>query len=208
MISIIVAVAENGVIGGDNRLLWHISEDLRRFRSLTTGHPVVMGRKTYESLGRPLPNRTNVVVTRQRIEIPGCRVVHSFDEAAALFGADEELFVIGGAQIYAEALPRADRFYLTRVGRAYEGDTLFPRWDEEAWRLVESESFPGGRENPHPCVSQPTPRRRRGGGRPRRPAPPPGRGTACFSARMPAPRSGAGRVRAIFRYLYSCAFAS
>ncbi len=136
MISIIVAVAENGVIGGDNRLLWHISEDLRRFRSLTTGHPVVMGRKTYESLGRPLPNRTNVVVTRQRIEIPGCRVVHSFDEAAALFGADEELFVIGGAQIYAEALPRADRFYLTRVGRAYEGDTLFPRWDEEAPRGV------------------------------------------------------------------------
>lgn len=152
MISIIVAVAENGVIGGDNRLLWHISEDLRRFRSLTTGHPVVMGRKTYESLGRPLPNRTNVVVTRQRIEIPGCRVVHSFDEAAALFGADEELFVIGGAQIYAEALLRADRFYLTRVGRAYEGDTLFPRWDEEAWRLVESESFPCGREYPHPFV--------------------------------------------------------
>ena len=116
MISIIVAVAENGVIGGDNRLLWHISEDLRRFRSLTTGHPVVMGRKTYESLGRPLPNRTNVVVTRQRIEIPGCRVVHSFDEAAALFGADEELFVIGGALL---ALSLMVGSYIISVKRNY-----------------------------------------------------------------------------------------
>ena len=135
---------------------WHISEDLRRFRSLTTGHPVVMSRKTYESLGRPLPNRTNVVVTRQRIEIPGCRVVHSFDEAAALFGADEELFVIGGAQIYAEALPRADRFYLTRVGRAYEGDTLFPRWDEEAWRLVSRSRSPAAASIPIRSFSKPT----------------------------------------------------
>ena len=97
MISLIVAVAENGVIGDRNALLWHISEDLRHFKAVTTGHPVVMGRKTWESLGRPLPNRTNVVITRQNIEIPGCTVVHSLEEAVALFPADEEVFVIGGA---------------------------------------------------------------------------------------------------------------
>ncbi len=150
MTSIIVAVAENGVIGDRNTLLWHISEDLKHFKALTTGHPVVMGRKTFESLGRPLPNRTNVVISRQQIELPGCRVVHSLDEALALFPEDEEVFVIGGAQIYAEALPRARRFYLTRVFRAYEGDTRFPEWNEEEWRLVESESFPRGKEYPWP----------------------------------------------------------
>ena len=152
MLSLIVAVAQNGVIGDRNALLWHISEDLKHFKALTTGHPVVMGRKTYESLGRPLPNRTNVVISRQEMEIPGCRVVHSLDEALALFPGDEEVFIIGGAQIYAEALPRADRFYLTRVFHDYEGDTRFPEWDEAQWRLVSSESFPCGREYPWPFV--------------------------------------------------------
>ena len=93
MVSIIVAVAENGVIGDKNTLLWHISEDLKHFKAVTTGRPVIMGRKTYESLGRPLPNRTNVVITRRQVEIPGCRVVHSLGEAVALFPADEEVFV-------------------------------------------------------------------------------------------------------------------
>lgn len=150
MTSIIVAVAENGVIGNENALLWHISEDLRHFKALTTGHPVVMGRKTYESLGRPLPNRTNVVITRQEIEIPGCLVVHSLDEALALFPADEEVFIIGGAQIYAQALPLADRFYLTRVFHAYRGDTRFPEWDEREWKLTSSESFSSGVNYPYP----------------------------------------------------------
>ena len=150
MISLIVAVAENGVIGDRNALLWHISEDLRHFKAVTTGHPVVMGRKTWESLGRPLPNRTNVVITRQNIEIPGCTVAHSLEEAVALFPADEEVFVIGGAQIYAAALPLARKFYLTRVFRAYEGDTRFPAWDEREWRLVSSESFSGGKDYPWP----------------------------------------------------------
>ncbi len=149
MISIIVAVAENGVIGDRNTLLWHISEDLRRFKRLTTGHPVVMGRKTCESLGRPLPNRRNVVITRSETEIAGCEVVHSLDEALALFPADEEVFVIGGAQIYAEALPIADRFYLTRVHRDYEGDTRFPDWNPAEWRLVASERFEHGTEYPY-----------------------------------------------------------
>ena len=109
MVSIIAAVAENGVIGNNNSLLWHIAEDMRYFRHVTTGHPVIMGRKTYESLGRPLPRRENVVVTRQELAIPGCRVVHSLGEALALFDPSEELFVIGGAQLYAAALPLASR---------------------------------------------------------------------------------------------------
>ena len=109
-----------------------------------------MGRRTWESLGRPLPNRTNVVVTRQSLAFEGARTVHSLAEAVALFPEDEELFVIGGAQIYAEALPEADRLYLTRVGRVYEGDARFPEWDEAAWRLVRGESFPSGANYPYP----------------------------------------------------------
>ena len=150
MVSIIAAVAANGVIGDRNALLWHISEDLKHFKALTTGHPVVLGRKTWESLGRPLPNRENVVITRQRIDIPGCRVAHSLAGALELFPESEEVFVIGGAQIYAEALPLARRFYLTRVFRSYEGDTRFPAWDEREWRLTDSESFPCGEEYPYP----------------------------------------------------------
>jgi len=160
MTSIIVAVAENGVIGAGNALLWHISEDLKHFKSVTTGHPVVMGRKTFESLGRPLPNRTNVVVTRQELEIPGCRVTHSLEEALALFPAEEEVFVIGGAQIYAAALPLADRFYRTCVHRIYEGDTRFPEWDEREWRPVASETFPCGKDYPWPFTFEIWERRR------------------------------------------------
>ena len=155
MISIIVAVAENGVIGDNNRLLWHISEDLRRFKRITTGHPVVMGRKTWESLGRPLPGRENVVVTRRELSFDGARTVHSLDEAYALFPPEEEVFVIGGAQIYGEALPAADRFYLTRVHRAYEGDTRFPEWDAAEWRLVGSRS-PAANGTSIPSRSRPT----------------------------------------------------
>ncbi|WP_295938892.1 dihydrofolate reductase [uncultured Alistipes sp.] len=160
MISIIVAVAENGVIGDKNTLLWHISEDLKHFKAVTTGHPVIMGRKTFESLGRPLPNRTNVVVTRQDTEIPGCTVVHSLEEAVALFPADEEIFIIGGAQIYGQALPLADRFYLTRVFHSYEGDTHFPEWDERQWKLIESESFASGSAYPYPFAFEIYERRR------------------------------------------------
>ncbi len=152
MISIIVAIAENGVIGDKNDLLWHISEDLKHFKAITTGHPVIMGRKTYESLGRPLPNRRNVVITRQALEIEGCEVVHSLEEAFALFSPDEEVFVIGGAQIYRQALDQADEFYLTRVKHAYEGDTRFPDWDTDKWVLRESEYHSSGAKYPYPFV--------------------------------------------------------
>ena len=150
MISIIVAVAANGVIGDNNSLLWHISEDLRNFKRITSGHPVIMGRKTFESLGRPLPNRTNVVVSRTATAIGGCRVAASLDEAIAMFSADEEAFIIGGAQIYAQALDAADKIYITRVGRDYEGDTSFPEWDATRWRLTSREEFPRGEKYPYP----------------------------------------------------------
>ncbi len=150
MINIIVAIAENDVIGGNNTLLWHISEDLKHFKSITSGHPVIMGRKTYESLGRPLPNRETIVITRSQIEIEGCRVVHSLEEALALFTPKDQIFIIGGAQIYREAMPLADRFYLTRVHKDYEGDTLFPEWDEREWQCVERERFERGAKYEYP----------------------------------------------------------
>ncbi len=150
MLSLIVAVADNGVIGGDNSLLWHISEDLRHFKSVTSGHPVVMGRKTFESLGRPLPNRENVVVTRSDIEIEGCRVAHSLAEALEGYSPADQVFVIGGAQIYEEALPLCDRFYLTRVHHNYEGDTKFPEWSAKEWQCVRSERSERGAKFEYP----------------------------------------------------------
>ena len=150
MISIIVAVAENVTIGDKNALLWHISEDLRNFKRITSGHPVIMGRKTYESLGRPLPNRVNVVVSRTTSHIEGCTVVDSLEKAIAQFPSDEEIFIIGGAQIYAQAMPLADKFYLTVVEHPYEGDTSFPKWNESEWKLIAEERFPCGEKYPYP----------------------------------------------------------
>lgn len=146
MITIIVAVAENGVIGDKNALLWHIREDMVRFRTITSGHPVIMGRKTYESIGRPLPKRTNVVITRSDLQIEGCRVVHSLDEAFEMFEPSEEVFVIGGAQIYEQALSKADRILLTIVHRPYEGDTSFPTIDPSVWEECSRERFERGEE--------------------------------------------------------------
>ena len=151
MISIIVAIARNGVIGGDNRLLWHISEDLRRFKALTTGHPVVMGRKTWKSLGRPLPGRTNVVLTRQLDFAPeGAVVVHSLEEAVRMFPPQEEVFIIGGGELYAQALPLADRLYITTVEADYEGDVRFPEWDRSQWQLTSRELHERGEKFEHP----------------------------------------------------------
>ena len=150
MISIIVAVAQNGVIGDKNSLLWHISEDMRFFKRITSGHPVIMGRKTYESLGRPLPNRTNVVISRTQTAIEGCKVASSLEEAIAMFPNEEEVFVIGGAQIYALALDIADKFYLTRVGHDYEGDTSFPEWKSNEWQLISKEDYERGEKYPYP----------------------------------------------------------
>ena len=160
MISIIVAVAENGVIGDNNRLPWHISEDLRRFKRITTGHPVVMGRKTWESLGRPLPGRKTSSSRggNCRSTVRG-RCIRSTRHTLSS-RRRRKVFVIGGAQIYGEALPAADRFYLTRVHRAYEGDTRFPEWDAAEWRLVGSESFPCGERYEYPFTFETYERKR------------------------------------------------
>ena len=153
MVSIIVAMAENNVIGGDNKLLWHISEDLKRFKAITTGHPVVMGRKTWESLGRPLPNRENVVISRNTDFVAeGARVAASLDEAIALFPAQEEVFVIGGGEVYRQAMDRADRLYITFVEAAYDGDAFFPVIDERQWQPVFTEKHESGAAFPHPFV--------------------------------------------------------
>ena len=150
MISIIAAIADNGVIGDRNALLWHIREDMLHFKHLTMGHPVVMGRKTFESIGRPLPGRENVVVSRVATEIAGCRIVRSLAETQSMFPADEEIFIIGGSQIYEQALPLADRLHITEVHRAYEGDTLFPPIDRSVWRETAREDFERGEEFAYP----------------------------------------------------------
>ena len=150
MITIIVAVAQNGVIGDKNSLLWHISEDMRRFRRLTSGHPVIMGRKTFESIGRPLPDRVNVVITRGDSEFEGCIRAGSLAEAVGMFPPEEEVFIIGGGQIYGEALKIADRLQLTVVEHDYEGDTLFPSWNRDEWRLLWSERYEHGEKFAYP----------------------------------------------------------
>ena len=151
MISLIVAIARTGVIGHADSLIWHISEDLRRFKTITTGHPIVMGRKTYQSIGRPLPGRTNVVISRRNDFRPeGCIVVDSFDKAVSMFDPAENIFVIGGAQVYAQALPIADRLYVTEIEADYEGDTRFPDWDRSQWTLTDAEYFSCGEKFEHP----------------------------------------------------------
>jgi dihydrofolate reductase len=131
-INLIAAVASNGVIGGGNALLWRLPEDLKRFKQLTLGSPIIMGRKTFESIGRPLPGRRNIVVTRNAAwTADGVQACSSLDAALAAATGAEEVFVIGGAEIYALALPRADRLLLTELHQAFEGDAFFPPWPRE-----------------------------------------------------------------------------
>jgi dihydrofolate reductase len=140
MVTIVAAVATNGVIGVGGGLPWHLPDELQRFKELTVGHVLVMGRRTYESIGRPLPGRTTVVVTRQPDWTGGSDLVltaASVPEALATASSlDDEVFVVGGAQVYAEALPHADRLELTHVDAAPAGDTLFPELDWSEWREV------------------------------------------------------------------------
>lgn len=134
-LSVIAAVASNRAIGLDNALPWHLPEDLKQFRGLTMGHHIIMGRKTYDSLGRLLPGRTTVIVSRQAgYRVPGAVTACSLREAVAACGDDEEVFVIGGAELYREALALADRLYLTEVHAEFEADAFFPEYDRDAWQ--------------------------------------------------------------------------
>jgi dihydrofolate reductase len=150
VISLIVAAAENDVIGRDGALPWHLSDDLRRFKALTMGKPIIMGRKTFESIGRPLPGRQNIVITRQPAYVAdGCEVVTSVDDAITAAGSAQETMVIGGAEIYRLFLPLAKRIYLTRVGARIAGDTRFPELPRTAWRESTREEQPADERNDH-----------------------------------------------------------
>jgi dihydrofolate reductase len=158
-ISLVVAAAENGVIGRDGRLPWRIPSDLKTFRRLTLGKPIIMGRKTYQSIGKPLDQRDNIVVTRDlAFHVPGIIVTGSLDAAldkaralAAAKGIDE-IVVIGGAELYRQALPLADRIYLTRVHAEPQGDALFPPLSEGDWREVSREPLPREARDEHACT--------------------------------------------------------
>jgi dihydrofolate reductase len=145
MLSLIVAVSENGVIGKNNQLLWRLSADLKQFKALTTNHVIIMGRKTFDSIGKPLPNRTSIIISRQKnIEIKGCLVVDSLQKAveiAEIIKPNEEIFVIGGGEIYNESLPIADKIYLTEVKTIVEGDTFFPKLNAKDWKEISRNSF-------------------------------------------------------------------
>jgi dihydrofolate reductase len=147
-VSAIVAMATNRCIGRDNTLPWRLPADLKRFKQLTLGHTLIMGRKTYESIGRPLPGRTTLVVTRQRDYAPeGVQVAHSLEQALELARGDE-VFIAGGADLYRQAMEHVRRLYLTRIGRDYEGDTFFPELDLSGWRLVAEEHHPATATEP------------------------------------------------------------
>jgi dihydrofolate reductase len=141
LITLIVAVADNGVIGRDNTLPWHLPDDLRRFKRITMGKPIVMGRKTFDSIGKPLPGRQNIVVTRDtNYRREGVTVVHDAEAALSAAGAVPEVMVIGGAELFRTLLPRAGRLHLTRVHGNIEGDVVWPALDDREWRVVERES--------------------------------------------------------------------
>ena len=140
MVSIIVATDKQGGIGKDNALLWHLPNDLKRFKTITSGHPIIMGRKTYESIGRPLPNRMNIIITQNKdLKIEGCIIVHNLKDAI-IAAEGKDVFIIGGGSIYEQAMEMADMIYLTLVDVSLEADTHFPKINDEQWQIVHSET--------------------------------------------------------------------
>lgn len=147
MITLIAAAAENNALGKNNEMIWHLPDDFKRFKKLTSGHFIIMGRKTYESLDGPLPNRTHIIITRQenyaeKIDANCCIVVDSIEDAIAKSASEDETFVIGGGEIYKLALPLADKIELTRVHGTFEADAYFPEIDENKWNLVNEDYHP------------------------------------------------------------------
>jgi dihydrofolate reductase len=152
MLAIIVAIDENNAIGKDNKLLWHIAEDLKHFRSITNGHPVIMGRKTFESIGKALPCRINIIISRNpQFAAEGCIIAPSLEKAINVAsGIDEKQFIIGGASIYQEALRIVDTIYLTAVHNTYDADAFFPAIPEIEWNEVERIDFVKGKDFDYP----------------------------------------------------------
>lgn len=148
LISLIVAMDKGGLIGRENALPWRLSADLQHFKKITMGKPLIMGRRTHESIGRPLPGRRNIVITTQPgYQAAGCEVVNSLDEALAVCADSEEVMVMGGASLYREFLPHAQRLYITRVDASLAGDTYFPDWSEAAWSCRDRQTFTADEKN-------------------------------------------------------------
>jgi dihydrofolate reductase len=151
MISLIWAMDDNAVIGKDNQLPWHLPEDLKFFKKTTMGHPIAMGRKTHDSIGRPLPGRENIIITRNKdYSSDGCTVLNSVDELIQ-YSKDQnkEIFVIGGAEIFKEVFPSADRLYITKIYHSFDGDTFFPKIDMDQWKLEFKEPGIKDEKNPY-----------------------------------------------------------
>ncbi|WP_404442232.1 dihydrofolate reductase [Sutcliffiella horikoshii] len=149
MISIIVAVDKNNLIGKNNDLPWRIPADLAYFKEITLGNTIVMGRKTYESIGKPLPKRRNIILSRNDFQAEGCETLHSLDEVKTLNEDGKELFIIGGAHIFREAIPIADLLYVTFINEEFEGDTYFPEVNDQDWELISNEKGIKDAKNPY-----------------------------------------------------------
>jgi len=149
IVSAIVAIGENNAIGKSNQLLWHMPNDLKHFKDITSGRTIIMGRKTFDSVGKPLPKRRNIVVTQQDITIPGCEVVKSIEDALELCEGEDEVFIGGGAQIYRLAMPLTDRIYLTVIHKVFDADTFFPSIDKDEWKETKREDFDADEKNPY-----------------------------------------------------------
>ena len=149
ILTIVVATAPDNAIGKNNQLLWRMPADLKHFKEITTGHTVIMGRKTYDSVGKPLPNRRNIVITRQQIEIPGCEVVNALNEAIGLCEDESEVFIIGGAEIYRQAMLQVSRIQLTIVHHNFDADTYFPEIDKGEWRETHRQDLTADDKNPY-----------------------------------------------------------
>lgn len=155
IVALLVAMSDDGVIGRDNNLPWHLPHDLQWFKRLTTGHSIIMGRRTYQSIGHPLPNRRNIVLSRNpAFKAEGVELAASFEAALELTQGDPEVFVVGGAAVYCLALPHAQRMYLTRVHAQVEGDVRFPEWRADEWRLVWEEAHEADAEHAYPFTFQ------------------------------------------------------
>lgn len=150
IVSAIVAIGQNNAIGKNNQLLWHLPNDLKHFKDITSGHTIIMGRKTFDSVGKPLPKRRNIIITRQDISIEGAEVVHTIDEALALCHGEEEVFIGGGAEIYKMAMPKTDRIYLTIVHQNFDADAYFPEIDQNEWKETEREDHAADEKNAIP----------------------------------------------------------
>ncbi len=153
MVSIIAAMGRNRVIGKDNQLVWHLPADLKHFKETTMSKPLIMGRKTFESMGKALPGRTNVVVTRREgFEAPGCLVANSLDQALEMVSGEPEIMISGGGEIYRQAIPLTDRMYITIIDHDFEGDTFFPEFDTREWIIEDERRHEPDEKNKYPMI--------------------------------------------------------